>query len=128
MKKAHPNHHEPTPVCHRRVVELLDAARADAHDQTPDSYARVLREVETVAEILRESTLGHDGDHTEWSLGDGAHDAHVRSNIERSSGTHRVTQSGTRPSITLEEARKVIEELRAEDAVRHELQFAIGGS
>jgi len=132
VKKStvHHHHQEPTPAAGRRVAELLDAAREQVNDVSPASYARVLRQVETVAEILRETPL----DEEDWEEGPRANatDHAARPlelpELDRESGTRLTGSEASAPSITLKEAREVIKALRREDALRHELQLAIGGS
>lgn len=136
--RVHHKHENPTPVVRRRVAQLLDAlseecvALAQNDEAAPESYGRVLRDLETVAEILRESELSHAREQgTEWTLADRAHDAHVERTIHRGSGTHAVAEpmverSGWCRTLTREDAQRTIEELRNEDELRHDMQRAIG--
>ena len=84
------------------LAEQLDHLSAEclalAHDNAarPEDYERLAGEIETLAVTLRESTT------------------RIRAEV-----------SGTRPSLTLAEAKRVIEALRAEDAVRNDVQRAL---
>ncbi len=84
------------------VAEKLDQLSAEclalAQDGSAclEDYERLAGEIESLAVTLRESST-----------------------------RLRVEASGTRPSITLEEAKRVIEALHAEDAVRHDVQRAL---
>ncbi len=130
----HPQHpdEEQCPTAGRRVAALLDAAREQVNDPSPASYARVLRQVETVAEILRETPL----DEEDWNEGPRVDPSHaprplaraIARELARDSSTAFVVPREAGPSLTLEDAREVIKALRRSDAVRHELQLAIGGS
>lgn len=125
-----------SPVVRHRLAAMLDALSSEciglAHDEgaPPETWRRVLRDIETLAEVLRETELAdHGDDKTEWTLSDRAHDAAVARTIERGSGKMRiereVEQSGFCRSLSMEDARRVIEELRREDAVRHDVQRAL---
>lgn len=85
------------------LAEKLDHLSAEclalAHDGSarPEDYERLAGEIESLAVTVREST----------------------------SRLAAVEASGTRPSLTLEDAKRVIEALRAEDAVRNDVQRAL---
>ncbi len=133
----------PSPVVRRRLAEVLDALSVECEalardvDASPESYGRVLHDIETLAEVLRESSCCAGEECTEWTLGDRAADGRIARVIERASGTRlragepieRVDapeQSGWCRTLTMEDARRVIEAVREEDAVRHDVQRAIG--
>jgi len=81
-----------------RLDDLSAECLALAHDQTAraEDYERLAGEIESLAVTLREST------------------SRIRTDV-----------SGARPSLTLDEAKRVIEALRAEDAVRNDVQRAL---
>jgi len=87
------------PTLAQKLDNLSCECLALAHNNSArvEDYERLAREVESLAASLREST----------------------------SRLRVVEVSGTRPSLTLEEAKRVIEELRAEDAVRNDVQRAL---
>ncbi len=64
---------------------------------------------------------------TEWTLEDRAEDEIMARTI--ASATHLRAEdndgSGSRPSLSMEEAGRTIEELRAEDAVHNDVQRAL---
>lgn len=122
---------QPSPNVRNRLAEMLDALSAEcltlARDERVriEDYERVASDIETLAEVLRESELGlPENRKTEWTLSDRAKDMSVARTIE-SVARLKVEASGERASITLDEAKKVIEALRAEDAVRNDVQRAL---
>lgn len=137
-----PRDSHPSPVVRRRLAEVLDALSAECEalardtEAAPESYQRVLHDIETLAEVLRESSHGKDDESTEWTLGDRAADGKIARVIERSSSTRiraqahasaeRVEESGWCRTLTMEDARRVIEAVREQDAVLHDVQRAIG--
>ena len=86
------------PTLAQKLDQLSCECLALAHNGNArlEDYERLSREVESLAATLREST------------------SRLRTDV-----------SGVRPSLTLEDALRVIEALRAEDAVRHDVQRAL---
>lgn len=134
MKKTAAAQNKPSPVVRNRLAEMLDALSAEcfalARDERArvEDYERVATDIETLAEVLRESELAQPGDRrTEWTLADRAKDMSVARTIESVTRIRvdLVDRSGERPSLTLEQAKRVIEDLRAEDAVRNDVQRAL---
>lgn len=127
-----------SPVVRRRLASMLDALSAEclalAHSEgaTQQEYRQVLQDIETLAEVLRESELaGANKTETEWTLADRAHDAQVARTIERGSQARLCAvdadseSSGWSRTLTMQDARRVIDALREEDMVRHDVQRAL---
>lgn len=127
----------PTPVVRQRLAEMLDLLSAEclalANDVRAEAadYERVRSDIETLAEVLREWELSNPGKgKTEWTLADRVKDAVMARTIASASrmkaaNAADVESSGVRPSLSMEEARRTIEELRDEDAVRNDVQRAL---
>jgi len=123
----------PSPVVRHRLADMLDALSAECHSLAHDvraevtDYERVLSDIETLAEVLRESDLAKPGEKTEWTLSDRVKDAVMAKTIASASRMKaaNVHESGMRASLSLEDARRTIEELRDEDAVRNDVQRAL---
>lgn len=128
MKKAVLSESTPSPVVRHRLAEMLDALSAEclelAHDARAESadYERVLSDIETLAEVLREWEL-HDPNErkTEWTLSDRVKDAMMKKTIASSArmrAANEAEHSGERPTLSLEEAYRTIGELHEEDSLR----------
>lgn len=126
----------PTPVVRQRLAEMLDLLSAECLALADDvraeaaDYERVRSDIETLAEVLREWELSNPGKgRTEWTLADRVKDAVMAKTIASASrmkaANADVESSGVRPSLSMEEARRTIEELRDEDAVRNDVQRAL---
>lgn len=130
MKKSVMSESTPSPVVRHRLAEMLDALSAEclelAHDARAEvaDYERVLSDIETLAEVLREWELHEPGERkTEWTLSDRVKDAMVKKTIAsaarmRAANEQHPEQSGERPTLSLAEAYRTIDELHEEDSLR----------
>ncbi|MBI2390446.1 MAG: hypothetical protein HYV09_12725 [Deltaproteobacteria bacterium] len=149
MKKTATSDRHPTPVVRQRLAEMLDALSAECLQLARDTrlvesdetdvadYERVLADIETLAEVLREweqtqptRATATTSNCEMWTIADRVKDAAIAKTIAsgsriKAAGPADPCESGVRPTLSLEQARRTIEDLREEDAVRNDVQRAL---